>query len=293
MAFGIIRVRNVHMNEVRLTEIHNGRQFAAEGIETPNHINKEAREHSHRTADEKLTTMECIEKRFSEVGIKPRKDSVVALEYVLTMSPEAMKTIDEAYDVSTLLSYFSWFINDKHGAENVISISKHYDESNPHVHVLVTPIVSKEVKWKNRNGQGSRLESRLCARDFTGDKDKLRQLQSDYFKYLNEDFPINLKQLFKIDLKRGVDARDRKAKNQFYSKMTNHVMGEVRGELFELEKKIKENKITLEEFKTQEAQLKSKITGISDGIERKKEKDKEIYVKNEKWAKNSPKTNLD
>ena len=300
MAFGIIRVRNVHMNEVRLTEIHNDRQFSENGLKRPEHIKpfdwEQGTTHDYWKCDTEhkgggLNTEELINKRFEETGIKPRKNAVVALEYVLTMSPEAMIKINESYQMDTMLSYLTQFIEGKHGAKNIISISKHYDESNPHVHVLAVPIEEKKVKWKNRNGEGIKIENRLCARDYTGDKDKLRELQTNYFKYLTEDFPINLKKDFNIELKRGVDARDKRARGEFYSKMTNHVLGEVRKELAELREN--HQNMSKQDYQKKEDDLKLKITSISDGIEKKRSKDGEIYNQNEKWSKNTSKINLD
>jgi len=60
----------------------------------------------------------------------------------------------------------------------------HFDEKTPHVHVLVVPIIEKEVRWKNKKREGQKMERRLCARDFTGHPDMLRQLQNDFYEHI-------------------------------------------------------------------------------------------------------------
>ena len=186
------------------------------------------------------------------------------------------------------MQHLSNFVTDKHGQENIISVSFHYDESNPHAHIITTPIIKKETKWKNQKGEGKKTENRLCARDFIGDKDKLRQLQTDYFNYISsDDVGLNLQKRFGIEFKRGVDARDRRARGEFYSKMTNYILGEVRKELEELKHKIKENKITIKEYEEKKQALETKISTVTSNIELKTNKDKEIYKKAEKWNENS------
>jgi len=293
MAYGIIRVRNLHQADLKTTEKHNFRQYA----ESESPANVIAGGYSSSTFMNGADSMEqAIQQRYDEAKVKQRSDSVVALEYVLTLSPEAMSQItrplgEKGYDYSdnAILCDLSRFIFDKHGAANVIAVSQHMDESNPHVHIIVTPILSKEVKWKNAKGEGVRTENRLCAKDFTGDKDKLRLLQSDYFDFVKK----NIQPRFpNIDFTRGVDARDRRARKEYYSKMTNHVLGSVRKELEDMKILLHENKLTLEEFDARKTAIESKISTISSNIEKKSDKDMGVYRKAEKWAKNGKELGL-
>jgi hypothetical protein len=116
-------------------------------------------------------------------GAQERKNSVMALEYVMSGSPDFLKAYTPAKHFANCVKY----LEKKHGKENIVAIAEHYDETNPHVHVIVVPIIKKEVRWKRSKGdgyiEGTKEENRLCARDFTGNRDMLRKLQDDYFEY--------------------------------------------------------------------------------------------------------------
>ena len=298
MAYGIIRARNLHQGDLTSTEKHNSRDFAPGEI-IPKNITGNAYEYYKPRYDvdgnQMLETTECsldeaVARRFAEVGIIPRSDAVVAIEYVVTLSPDAMQEIErQRYSTETILQHLGLFVEKKHGYENVMSIAMHYDESNPHAHIVVTPIIEKEVKWKNARGSGTKVEHRLCARDFTGGPEKLRQLQTDYFNYITvraDNSTLNIAERFKtIEFKRGVDARNRRERKEFYGKMTDHVLGGIRKEMFELRKQVKENKITTKEYEERSIALETKISTISANIERKEVKDRQVYKKGENWTK--------
>jgi len=153
--------------------------------------------------------------------------------------------------------------------------------------VVAVPIIEKTVSWKNAKASGTKTESRLCARDFTGDKEKLRELQTDYFNHLQSDRYLNsVFEKFDVKFRRGVDARDKKKRKEFYSRMTNHVMGDIRKEMFVSKKELLEGKITKEEYQEKQKASEMKITAISSNIEKKEQKDMGKYKEGLKWAKN-------
>lgn len=238
MSFGIIRVRELRSTtDVANSEIHNGRQYDSYGLPTPENIKPTEtmyRLFTHSVNSNCSTANEAISARFKETGVKVRTDSVLALEYVVSLSPDAMKKIGESYSTSTLLDSLVGFVIEKHGNDNLISVSKHFDESNPHAHVIVTPIIEKEVKWKNRRGEGVRKENRLSARDFTGNKGLLRQLQTDYHKYITtpnvDGFYLDLKKRFGVEIHRGVLAENQLKK---YTKETIAEIGHLRAEIMQ------------------------------------------------------------
>jgi hypothetical protein len=299
MAYGIVRARNLHQGDLKSTEKHNSRDFAPGEIPA-NIIGSDYEYYKPRydvdgnqiEAPEECSLDEAVARRFAEVGIIARRDAVVAIEYVVTLSPDAMQEIQrQKYSTETILQHLGRFIEQKHGYENVMSIAMHYDESNPHAHIVVTPILRKEVKWKNARGSGTKVENRLCARDFTGGPEKLRQLQTDYFNYITvrtDNSTLNIAERFKtIDFKRGVDARNRRERKEFYCKMTDHVLGGIRKEMFELRKQVIENKITIKDYEERSIALETKISTISANIERKEVKDRQIYKKGENWVNTS------
>ncbi|MGP5403422.1 MobV family relaxase, partial [Pseudomonas helleri] len=98
---------------------------------------------------------------------KRRKDAVLAIEYLVTASPEAFKRhggrLDDMGD-----GYFSdalkW-LKTRHGAANVLSATVHLDESTPHMVVYVVPMTA---------------DMRLSCRDFLGGPEKLRAMQTSF-----------------------------------------------------------------------------------------------------------------
>ena len=282
MAFGIIRVKNLHQGDLKSTEKHNARLYEAGHLPA----NITGTEFTHTQTGKTLD--EAVQARFEEAKVKARTDSVVAIEYVVSISQTTWSKLSERHDIepAEMLEEFYQFVDKKHGKQNVISTSIHLDESNPHMHIIVTPIIEKEVKWKNNKGEGVRKENRLCARDFTGDKEKLRQLQTDYFQYIESNFGGILKSAGD-ELKRGVDARDRVARKQYYSRMTNHVVGQFRKELYDMYEAFEEKRITAEKLLQKENALRTKIEAISGNIEKKAGKDIETFKKSEKWANTS------
>jgi hypothetical protein len=106
---------------------------------------------------------------------KFRKNGVIALEFVLTFSPDYIYQNDKGQLRSDakprvnlwLKSSLKWL--DNNFGENCTSIVYHGDESTPHIHVVVAPI---KAKANGLNG--------LCAKDITGGRQKLRALQDSY-----------------------------------------------------------------------------------------------------------------
>jgi len=93
---------------------------------------------------------------------KRRRDAVIAIEYMITASPEAFQRHG-----GTLGDYGSGYFEDalewlwdRHGSKNVITVVIHQDELTPHMVAYVLP--------KTADG-------RLCARDFLGGPKVLRQ----------------------------------------------------------------------------------------------------------------------
>jgi hypothetical protein len=97
----------------------------------------------------------------------------------------------------------------------------HYDETKPHVHIIVVPIIKKEVRWKRSKGdgfiEGKKEENRLCARDFTGNRNMLRSLQDDYFNYF-----VSYGKECGVTLERGTKVEDQTKK---YLGKTYHEIG--------------------------------------------------------------------
>lgn len=205
MAVGIVRVANLGGGDVGNAEIHNERKHDDLGFRTPKNIDQELTAQNQNFIRSRnyenpsgSTYMDSIKNTFKEKGIKPRKNSVYAIEYMFSCPRDLyQETVDKetgkkqlAYRPKNYLMECVDWLEKRHGEENIQAWSMHLDEpgANPHIHVIVTPIRKKEVKWKNRNGEGIKEEYRLCAKDFTGGPDKLRQLQDDFHQHVKKDY---------------------------------------------------------------------------------------------------------
>lgn len=101
-----------------------------------------------------------------------RENAVLALEYFIGASPEFFK------DKSKTERYFDfaekWLIN-KHGKENVIAVTRQYDETSPHICAYVVPIDER---------------GKLNASNFLDGRKKLSELQTDFANHCGE--PVGL-----------------------------------------------------------------------------------------------------
>lgn len=286
--YGIIRVRNLKMGDINSTDEHNSRSYSEKDF--PKHIDKNGvfkKYNQHggyyegETDDFKegeFNLKECLNERLKSFDIKPRKNSIVALEYVLAISPEDAKRIGEYYTFGSgydaVLNDLRKFIVDKHGAENIIQTSYHYDESNPHAHIVVVPIDKKIIKWKNKNGAGEKEKYYLNARDITGGREKMRKLQDDFFKHCESPF-------VRVEgFKRGVSAETSKKK---YEQQTNAELGKIRNEIHLLREAIEQNKITADKAKELSNEQINKAKELKENL---KEKEKELK-KQQAIGKNS------
>jgi hypothetical protein len=101
---------------------------------------------------------------------KVRKNAVLAVEYLITASPEAMhgKTRDQQD------AYFAdaraW-LEAKHGAENVVAWGIHRDETTPHMYAYVVPIDQR---------------GKLNCRAFLGEKNAMAEMQTDFAKRVGQ-----------------------------------------------------------------------------------------------------------
>ncbi|MFP7675778.1 MobV family relaxase [Marivita sp. S0852] len=95
---------------------------------------------------------------------KVRRNAVPAIEYVMSASPEEMAQMGSIQSEDYLRDAFAW-IEEKHGAENILSAVIHMDETTPHLQVLVIPLDER---------------GKLNARDIVGNAKDLSAMQTDY-----------------------------------------------------------------------------------------------------------------
>lgn len=244
MAFGIIRARNLKASDIKSTEAHNNRTAPNLG----ENINPEGRhstyylsatEKKYELTDSNTTTslQDLINRRLEDnkvTGI--RKNSNLAIEYVMGLND---KSVWGKIDKHEFFRNCVRWIRKRHGEGSVLAVNHHDDESNPHIHVIVVPLITKEVKWKNANSEGSRIETRLDTRSHTGGPDKLRTLQDDYFYHLKQlDLPVPI---YRGTLKEN--------QTKQYIRKADHKIGQLRSKIAQTEDLVERLELKLEAAK--------------------------------------------
>ena len=108
-----------------------------------------------------------------EAGCRVRKDSVTAVEVLITASPEffekkSRKEIREFFD------YAVEFMKSKQNPATYISAVVHVDEKTPHMHLCFVPITAA---------------GRLSAKEIIGNKKRLTQWQDEFWSYMVKKYP--------------------------------------------------------------------------------------------------------
>ena len=130
--------------------------------ETPNADPEREADNFHQIKTQK-DAAEAIRKR---IPTKHRKDAVLCIEYMITASPEFFQ--NEFAEAAYFDVAHQW-LKDKHGAENVVTVSIHADESTPHMVAYVVPV--------DEHGK-------LNAKKFLGGREKLSQMQTDFANHV-------------------------------------------------------------------------------------------------------------
>lgn len=95
---------------------------------------------------------------------KRRKDAVLAVEYVMTATPEWFAKATPEQEKAFFQQSLQW-LADKYGADRIITASIHRDETTPHLSAFVVPLTQ---------------DKRLSAKEFIGSRDKMRADQTTY-----------------------------------------------------------------------------------------------------------------
>lgn len=145
--------------------------------------------------------MDWFNQRLAQIAAngKIRSNAVLAVEYLLTASPEW-------WAQSTSAQRNEWrkrtvdFLVQKHGAENIIAATYQVDETTPHISAFVIP----------------EYQGKLNARHFFGGRKNLSELQTDYAA-----------QVADLGLSRGIEnsKATHKTIKQYYSEVNQVLNG--------------------------------------------------------------------
>ena len=110
------------------------------------------------------STDEAMGKLRALLPEKRRKDAVLAVEYVMTASPEWFAQATPEQEQAFFQLSLQW-LADKYGADRIVTASIHRDEITPHLSAFVVPLTQ---------------DRRLSAKEFIGSRDKMRADQTAY-----------------------------------------------------------------------------------------------------------------
>ena len=159
---------------------------------------------------------EAIQHRLETAGLQRKigKNQVRAVRIMLSGSRDDMKRIEQAGKLDDWSRDNIDWLKKTYGAENIVSAVVHLDETTPHIHATMIPIVTGERRkakaeqtaGKKKYRKKSTDTARLCADDVMS-RTRLKEYQDTYAE-----------QMAKYGLQRGVDGSEAKhiATSQYY-----------------------------------------------------------------------------
>ena len=125
------------------------------------------------------TLQQMINKRINECGIKVRKGQSRSLEIIFGGSPEALSSLSPEQLDQWAKDTIQW-AKDEWGAENVMYAALHMDESTPHLHLIVVPIVKGQSR---RSASKAAQDSKkgIKRKSYNKDPQKLRLSANDVY----------------------------------------------------------------------------------------------------------------
>jgi hypothetical protein len=157
--FAIMRIAKISSRKtVRDALKHNLRQLKNDTANIDSALSH--KNLNHKSLPDYDTCKMRFESNLSKID-NIRKNAVMLHEIVITASPDQVAKMSR----KELISYFNdsmFWANKIHGgSQNLVSMSMHYDESNPHCHLLYTPIEAVGDKFKlNSRGILGNVEER-------------------------------------------------------------------------------------------------------------------------------------
>lgn len=156
MAYAILRTQKLKT----AIAVHRSMKHAFRAQETPNADPERLTSNTHIGAHSVQEGMAAFRSRVPE---KHRKDAVLAIEYLVTGSPEGMNAKTRDQQDAYLYDALTW-LKAKHGAENVVYAGIHRDETTPHMYAYVVP----------------RVGDKLNCRAFLGGAKALTEMQTEF-----------------------------------------------------------------------------------------------------------------
>lgn len=126
-----------------------------------------------------LTLQQAIDRRIKDAGVKPRKNQNTCLEMIFSGSHETMSNMSPEELNQWAEDTVAW-AQKTWGKENVVSAILHVDETTPHIHMIVVPIVSGQSRRTQRK-QATPQQSRKRRKNYNIDHNKLRLCANEVY----------------------------------------------------------------------------------------------------------------
>ncbi len=177
--YAVLEIQKLHgMGPLGTLQAHNDREYPMNHIdENLTHLNRDIISTGGSSYRDRFR--EIIEERelLSGKSITIRKNAVTALSVVTAMSPGAEKALN--IDIDKWCEKNKEWFEKTFGAENILVMQLHMDEVDNtasgrrgiHLHTVIVPIDNRD---------------KLCAVSFTGNRTKLKRLQSSYGEAMEE-----------------------------------------------------------------------------------------------------------
>ena len=157
MAYAIMRAKKL----ANIGSVAASMQHCYRERETHNADKERTPDNQHLGAK---NTDEAMGKLRALLPEKRRKDAVLAVEYVMTASPEWFAKATPEQEKAFFQRSLQW-LADKYGADRIVTASIHRDEATPHLSAFVVPLTQ---------------DKRLSAKEFIGSREKMRADQTSY-----------------------------------------------------------------------------------------------------------------
>jgi len=161
MGFCIMRMAKIKSNrDVVMTLQHNNRE------RMPGNADPE------RTKNNQVfggSTLEAMVRHNERMPEKIRSNAVLAVELVLTASPEFAGNW-----TNYLMACDNW-ARGVFGPDNLLHVAHHFDETTPHSHIIFTPLKDGKLNAKSFIG---------------GSRDRMAELQEDFYQTVGKEFGL-------------------------------------------------------------------------------------------------------
>lgn len=259
--FAIIHMQKFQISDVQGIQKHNQRQGKSKSNLDIDYSKSE--QNYDLLNQQKIRYESTIKQEISErVKRKPRANSVVLSEFVVTASPDYMHSLSLEEQKRYFESSLD-FIQKRYGKQNTLYAMVHMDEATPHMHIGVMPIT--EDNRLSAKDMFTRKELISLQQDFPlemrekgfdvdrGEGSEKKHLSPQAFKE-KQDLEVEVEQLsnVKTHLKtKVVETHNQLQQTTNYIEKQNETLQKIQQQFLNLDKKIKEKKQEFETFRNQ------------------------------------------